>query len=113
MNHSNWSGALAWLLLADGEFAHARRPRSQGIQGLRTSSNCSLMHASLPEQPPLRRSDTAGVIGKTLSAKVTGTGLRSIAPMLNRPFSTVQFWLRLASSTSIGLQLRPVDRSGR
>jgi hypothetical protein len=33
--------------------------------------------------------------------------------MLNRPFITVRFWLRLASSTSIGLQLRPVDRSGQ
>lgn len=48
----------------------------------------------LPVAALSRRADLAEVIGAALTAKATGTGLRSIAAMLDRHVDTVRGWLR-------------------
>jgi len=85
--------------LARWSFARRRRLRGESIPVVvrprrARCRSCRSTHVLLPDVGFLRRVDTAGVIGKALTAAAGGAGHRKIAASVDRPVSTVRGWLR-------------------
>ena len=85
---SPWGWARSRVLRGFAVTVLRVRPRRVVCPG------CRVTHVLLPVAALSRRADLAEVIGAALTAKATGTGLRSIATMLDRHVDTVRGWLR-------------------
>jgi transposase-like protein len=93
-------------VLARWAFARRRRARSEagGVEVRPRRGRCrecGRTQVLLPDVLFLRRVDTAGVIGRALTAAAGGAGHRVAASVVGRPTTTVRGWLRRFRSVAV------------